>query len=193
MPFRQIMRLPSFSLIYWAAFAGSIALFIPFVILVAYATDHGLSDGQATTLLQVLGGTSVVSRLGLGALAGRTGVVRLYQGSFLFLGSSFALWLIAGSSYGMLLAFVLMLGIGYGGFIALAPAVAAQLFGVRGLGGILGATYTAAGLGGLIGPPIAGLLIDSTDSYTPTIVLCLVCGLVAFAIVSYVPSDGHST
>ena len=189
MPFLDIMRLPSFALIYFAALVGSVALFMPFVFLVTYATDNGISDGRAALLLQVLGGTSVVGRLGLGALAGRTGVVRLYQGSFLLLGVSFVLWLVAGSSFALLLAFVLALGVGYGGFIALAPAVAAQLFGVRGLGGILGASYTAAGVGGLIGPPLGGLLVDVTDGYTTTIVLSLAAGLVAFAILTRVPSD----
>ena len=35
--------------------------------------------------------------------------------------------------------FAVVMGVGYGGFIALAPAVAATLFGTTGLGGILGA------------------------------------------------------
>ena len=87
------------------------------------------------------------------------------------------------------LAALLALGVSYGGFIALAPAVAAQLFGVTGLGAILGASYTASGLGGLIGPPLGGLLIDVTDGYTATIVLALVAGLAAFAILVRVPSD----
>ena len=191
-PFMTIMRLPSFSLIYFSMLVGSIALFMPFVFLVDYATEQGLSDGQAAVLLQVLGATSVVGRLGLGALAGRTGVVRLYQVSFLCMALSFLIWLAAGSSFGMLVLFVIALGVSYGGFIALAPAVTAQLFGVTGLGAILGASYTAAGVGGLIGPPLGGYLIDATDGYTATIVLCLVAGLAAFAILVPVPSDRAS-
>ena len=60
----------------------------------------------------------------------------------------------------MLVLFTIVMGVAYGGFIALAPAVAAGLFGTVGLGAILGALYTAAAVGGLVGPPIVGEIID---------------------------------
>ena len=62
------------------------------------------------------------------------------------------------------------MGVAYGGFIALAPAVTAGLFGTVGLGGVLGALYTAAGLGGLVGPPLVGAVIDSTSYETGIVV-----------------------
>ena len=55
------------------------------------------------------------------------------------------------------------MGVAYGGFIALTPAVAAGLFGTVGLGAILGALYTAAAVGGLVGPPIIGAVIDGVS------------------------------
>src|SRR5439155_3482964 len=67
--------------------------------------------------------------------------------------------------YRGLLIFALVMGVGYGGFIALSPAVAAELFGVEGLGGTIGLLYTGAGVGALVGPPMAGFLIDATGSY----------------------------
>ena len=75
------------------------------------------------------------------------------------------IWLVAGSSYAVLVLFVLVLGVGYGGFVALSPIVIADRLGVAGLGSILGLLYTGPGLGGLIGPPSAGWLIDHTDGY----------------------------
>lgn len=186
-PLGEIIRLPGFALLYAAGFVGTLALFTPFVFLVPYATDHGISDGAAAALLAVLGGTSVVGRLGLGAL-GSSRVVRVYQGCFLALGGSFVLWLIAGSSYPLLITFAIVLGLGYGGFIALGPALAAHLFGIRGLGGVLGAMYTSAGFGGLIGPPFAGLLTDVTGSYTAAIVAALCFGLVSFVLLLRLPT-----
>ena len=50
----------------------------------------------------------------------------------------------------------LLLGVGYGGFVALGPEVALGYFGVTGLGGVMGLMFLAFGLGGLIGPPFAG-------------------------------------
>jgi MFS family permease len=73
---------------------------------------------------------------------------------------SYLLWMASDGRYGLLVAYTVVMGVGYGGFIALSPAVVAQLFGTDGMATILGATYTAAGIGGLIGPPVAGAIID---------------------------------
>ncbi len=94
---------------------------------------------------------------------------------------SFLIWLVAGDSYALLVLFAVVLGVAYGGFIALSPAVTADLFGPVGLGGVLGALYTAAGLGGLIGPPIAGELIDRYG-YPPALVASLCMALTGFLI-----------
>jgi MFS family permease len=50
---------------------------------------------------------------------------------------SFLLWLGA-PGYPRLVVFAVLLGVGYGGFVALGAALVASLFGVRGLGGLLG-------------------------------------------------------
>ena len=74
--------------------------------------------------------------------------------------ASHFVWLGAGDRYWQLVVYAAVLGLGYGGFIALSPAVAAQRFGLTGLGGVLGTLYTAAAVGSLGGPPLAGVLID---------------------------------
>ena len=140
----------------WRSSLISAALFVPFVFIKYYATDHGIDNGPATALVGVIGASSVVGRLGLGGLGARLGATRLTQLSFVVLTASFLLWLFAGDSYAMLVAFTIVMGVAYGGFIALTPAVAAGLFGTVGLGAILGALYTAAAIGGLVGPPIIG-------------------------------------
>ena len=81
------------------------------------------------------------------------------------------------------------MGVSYGGFIALAPAVAARLFGTVGLGAILGALYTSATVGGLIGPPIVGAIIDRT-SYAVGIVVAMVITALATAVLFLLPA-GH--
>jgi len=87
--------------------------------------------------------------------------MRLYRSCFVLSSASFLIWLVAGESYAMLIAFVLVLGVGYGGFVALSTIVVAERMGTEGLGSSLGLFYTSQGLGGLIGPPVAGLLIDA--------------------------------
>ena len=103
---------------------------------------------------------------------------------------SFLLWLGAGDSYAMLVLFAIVMGVAYGGFIALAPAVAAGLFGTVGLGAILGALYTAAAIGGLVGPPIVGddhrpVLLRGRASSSPW------CLTAAATVVLFMLPAGH--
>jgi MFS family permease len=93
---------------------------------------------------------------------------------------------VAGGSYPALVTFTIVMGVGYGGFIALAPAVAATLFGTVGLGTILGALYTAAGFGGLAGPPLAGAVIDGV-SYTAAIIMAIALSVAATVVLAALP------
>ena len=61
------------------------------------------------------------------------------------------IWLAADGRYGVLVLFAVVLGVGYGGFIALSPAAVAVMFGTNGMATILGATYTGAGMVGSLG------------------------------------------
>ena len=151
-PMRQIVRQRGFVILYAATLLLSTSLFVPFVFIKSYATDEGIDAGAAATLVGIIGASSVVGRLGLGGLGGRFGATRLMQASFVILTASFLIWLAAGASYPMLVLFTIVMGVAYGGFIALAPAVAAGLFGTVGLGAILGTLYTAAAIGGLDRP-----------------------------------------
>src|SRR5207253_6624232 len=74
------------------------------------------------------------------------------------------------------------MGSAYGGLVALSPAVVAQLFGVEGLGGMLGALFTSSSLSSLAGPPIVGLLIDYTGSYLWPAIFAGASGLAAFLV-----------
>lgn len=171
-----------FRALYLAGLLMTLALFVPFVFLKPYAEEHGIGSGAAAALISFLGAGSLAGRLVLGAVAGRLGVLRLYELCFVLLGGSFALWLVGGGSYIVLASFALVLGVSYGGYVALSPAAAAELFGLSGLGAVLGALYTAGGIGGLFGPAVAGSLIDATDSYTPAIALAMGLGLTAVLI-----------
>ena len=121
------------------------------------------------------------------------GSFRLYRTCLAIHGLSFVVWLVAGSSYAVLVLFVLVLGVGYGGFVALGPIVMADRMGVAGLGSILGLLYTAPGLGGLIGPPFAGWIIDRTDTYRWAIAGCVAVCVVSVVLLVGLPTthDGR--
>lgn len=178
---REAAAAGPFAPVYIGALLMTASLFVPFVFLVRYATDHGIDAGAAALLLSVLGASNVASRLVLTSLAGRVGAVRLYLMCFALLPVGLGLWLAAGDSYAILAVFAAVLGVSHGGYVALSPEVAAELFGVANLGTVLGALWTAAGVGGLLSPVLAGSLIDAAG-YTVTIVAAL--GFASLAVLA---------
>ncbi len=160
----------------------SVALYVAFGFVVDFATEEGIESGSAALLVGMIGASSVVGRLGLTTLSGRVPAVRLLQGCLAVQPVAFAVWLVADDSYPLLVTFALMLGVGYGGFVALGPEVALGYFGVVGLGGVIGLLFLAFGLGGLVGPPFGGWLADASNGSTIPIAFGVVMSALAFAL-----------
>ena len=176
---KRAVRRSEFWRLYFAGFFMSVALFIPFVFVVQYAKEQGISSSSAAFLITSLGVGSVLGRLGLGVVGIRVGVLPLIIMCFAIQPLSYVIWLVAGSNYILLLLFAALLGVGYGGFVALSPVAVVGIFGLEGFGGVLGVQYTSAGLGALVGPIGAGAIIDATGSYTVAIVGAIFISLVA--------------
>lgn len=186
---REALASPVFRRLQLSALASGLALFVPFVFVGQYAKERGVGNVAAAVLVGVLGGASVLARIGFGSLVRRFGSMPLYRTGFVLLAASFLIWFVAGSSYALLIVFALVLGVGYGGFVALSTIVIAERMGTEGLGSLLGVFYTTQGLGGLIGPIVAGATIDALDSYRPAIVACFVLEVLALALLRRLP-DG---
>lgn len=177
---REAYKSPTFRKLWIAALCYATALFIPFVFAVPYAKEQGISPVAAATLVGLLGGSSVLSRIGFSWLTNHFGTFRIFRFGFALCPIAFVTWLFAGSSFVTLVIFMLIMGIGYGSFVAVSPLVLADLFGVVGLGSLMGLFYTACGLGALLGPPMAGRMIDVSGSYTTPLLVGLGLGLIAF-------------
>ena len=186
------MRSRLFWLMYAVAFLICVGFFVPMVHLVPYAQDVGLSEAQGVSLVSLLGLGSLLGRFLMGSVAVRLGHARSLVAIGAGLGLLFLVWWGA-QSYWRLAAFAVSFGTLYGGYVALSPAASAELFGLNGLGSILGALYTAGGVGGLIGPPVAGLIIDRTGRYEPAIVTALVLGLMSVVVLRRAITAAGST
>ena len=184
---RDAVRSRPFQLLYLASFATSIGIFTPFAHLAPYARDEGFSDGFGALLVGLIGVGSTAGRLVLGSSADKVGR-RLALGlTFLAMGAALAWWLAATQGWS-LVAFALLFGVAYGGFVALVPALTADYFGGKSMGAILGWLYTAAAFGALIGPVLAGAVYDARDSYTLPIVLAVVMNVAAAGCIVLMPS-----
>ena len=177
----EFIRERNFIVLYVSSALANVATSIPFVFLPVYAREHGVSEVAAASLISCIGLTSMLGRVGLGTLADRVGLIRLYQAAVLALGLSYFIWL-AAHGYAMLVLFALAMGASYGGYVALNPSVVAELFGVAGMGVVLGTLYTSIAATALFGPPIVGAIIDRTGSYQIGILFTIVTTVAGFGV-----------
>jgi MFS family permease len=171
---REALGTRSFWLLYGSTLCCSMALFIPFVHLAPYARDHGLSARVGVMLMGLIGVGSIVGRFALAGFADRLGRRRtlsaLYAGMMLMLA-----WWLGSTAVWSLAVFALLFGTFYGGFVALAPALIMDYFGAKNVSGLIGLLYSAAGIGTLFGPTLAGMAYDLQQSYTLPIAVSIVC------------------
>ena len=161
---------------------ASLGMYTPIAHLVPYAEDRGISPQSAALLLSLLGVGSAVGRFAIGGAADRIGRWRGLGLSFGGIGLSSLVWLVSDGLAG-LGAFAVLLGLSWGGAVALAPSVMADYFGTRAVSGIIGVLYAGVGVGALVGPVIAGLVFDLWESYTVAIAYSAVAPVLGAACV----------
>ena len=153
--------------------------------LVPYALDRGLSETFSVSLIGLIGVGSVVGRFVMGGIADRIGR-RLGLGlTFVGMGAMLLLWLAANGPV-LLIAFALLFGTFYGGYVALIPALTADYFSGRNVSGIIGFLYTGAGIGAL-----AGLAFDLSGSYALPIAAGAAANLIAIACIAPIAEPVH--
>ena len=176
------IRSRPFFLLFLGFLLASFGQFTPIAHLVPYAEDRGISPQTAAALLSLLGVGSAVGRFVIGGAADRIGRWRGLGLSFGGVGLSCILWLV-GDGMIVLGIFAVLVGIFWGGSVALAPSVMADYFGTRAVSGIIGVLYAGVGFGALVGPIIAGLVFDLWQSYLIAIIYSIIAPVFAAAVV----------
>ncbi|MDE0133276.1 MAG: MFS transporter [Acidimicrobiaceae bacterium] len=171
-------QMGSSGVLFTIAVIGTIGLLIPFAI------NDGVPEIAAGLLGFTVGLSSIVGRLALTSLARPLGSVRLLKIAFAGLPVAYAIWFVTTrvgtleTKYGLLVAFAALLGVSYGGYVALLGDVTAHLFGLAGIGTLVGRFFFFAGTGALIGPPLLGFTQDVSGGITMPIVMV---GVIALA------------
>ena len=183
------VRSRPFLLMFAGFLLASLGMYTPIAHLVPYAEDRGISPQSAALLLSLLGVGSAVGRFAIGAAADRIGRWRGLGLSFGGLGLSSLVWLASDGMVG-LGVFAVLMGLCWGGAVALAPSVMADYFGTGAVSGIIGVLYAGVGVGALVGPVIAGLVFDLWASYTVAIAYSTVAPVIGAACVLACESPG---
>ena len=135
--------------------------------LVALVVDIGHSEALAALIFSIAGFLAVLGRLG-GFLSDRLGrEVTFTISSSLFLGSALALLMVLKSAQiDPLYIYAVTFGLGSGLTAPTISSAAADLFGGRNFGTILGFTNIGFGIGHGLGAWIGGVIYDYAGSYT---------------------------
>jgi predicted MFS family arabinose efflux permease len=190
MTLREALRSRGFIVLYSASLISSFGVFVPFVHLVPYAVDHGVTREVAALLVGVIGVGSTAGRFVLGGVADRMGRSRALTVMFLAMGGSLAVWYVSTTVWA-LAAFAFLYGVSYGGWVAVMPSVVMDLFGGRAVSSIIGVLYSSVALGTLVGPTAAGYAFDVAGSYTLPILIAVAANVVAAAVMQLSPSPSR--
>ena len=98
---------------------------------------------------------------------------------------------VAFTSFSLLLLYTLTFGFFSGGFLALLPSVAAELFGIERLGSVIGLLRTCMSVGSFLAGPLAGVLYAIQGNYTIPIIFAGICLLTGAGLVDWM-SDTSS-
>jgi MFS family permease len=159
--------------------------------LSAMLTDRGVTARGAAWCASVLGGSSLLGRVGVGRMLDRFFGPRVALAVNVI--TALGIYMLAHASTistGSLAA--TLIGIGAGGEAALTPYLLTRYFGLRGFSTLYGLTWTFYAVAAAIGPVILGRAFDATGSYSSLLVLLAAALALAAALNLALPKYPHS-
>ncbi|XP_037320476.2 monocarboxylate transporter 6 [Pungitius pungitius] len=168
MAFDQLLHNPRY-----CAYAAGITwmmlgFVVPLIYLVPYATAHGMEQGRAALLLSILGLVNIVVRPPFGVVFGMPWFkgrhIYVFSWALLVNGLSNGICCV-GPSFPVLLAYVVVYGLSMSVVGSLMFTVLMDVVEMSRFPSALGLLAIMESVTLLIGPPLAGVLIDWTGQY----------------------------
>jgi len=134
--------------------------------IMPYLSSIGITRSRASLVAMILPIMSVGGRLGFGWLGDKYGRRHIVAAAFAMMTVGLLFFSYAPAvGLWLLIPFLLLFGVGYGGSTATRPSMVAEYFGRANYGTILGLMVGINAVGAIIGPPLAGWVFDTWDSY----------------------------
>jgi MFS family permease len=131
-----------------------------------YLTSIGVIRSRSSLVATSVPLMSIIGRLGLGWLGDRFSTKTVTAWGFSFMGIGLLCFgYSATAGPWLLILFVIMFGIGYGGTNTLKPALIRQYFGRGSFGTLFGLIMGITTIGGIAGAPMAGFTYDTWGNY----------------------------
>jgi MFS family permease len=143
---------------------------------IAYLKDIGFSAIIAALVYSLLSGMGIIGRFGFGILAMRINLKKLVIASFLMQLCALVI-LMATKNYGLIYVYSVLFGISCGAIVVSLPTIVGQYFGHRSYPKIMGFVFPLCIVGQSMGPAIAGVIYDTTTTYTVAFILMTTASL----------------
>ena len=154
--------------------------------------DLQFSQTAAASIASTVLACSIFGRLFMGWLADRIPRKHVMILIYTLIAGSIPLLFFADTP-AALYAFAVIFGIGLGGEYMIIPLMAAELFGVRVLGRLMGVILTADGVAEATFPMLVGYLRDTTGSYRTGFVVLIALALAGTVAIAFLPRRGAAT
>ncbi|MBI5968010.1 MAG: MFS transporter [Deltaproteobacteria bacterium] len=187
----ETLRARNFWMLYLAFLFCFAAEQMVLVHIVPFGTAKGISTIQGALGLSFLGVGTILGRVGIGALSDKIGrVPSLIISCCIEAGSIFFVLAVKGPL--MLYIAMFLLGSVYGGTAVLCAVMLGDFFGLKNIGTIMGMWATSGVPAALLGPLMAGMIFDATESYFWAIIIAgILCIGAIMTAASIKPSQAH--
>lgn len=153
--------------------------------------DFKLAQGEIAATLSLILTGSIVGRLLMGWLADRWPKKRVMLLIYAIVAATIPLMVFAPSP-GLLKVFAFLFGVGLGGDYMIIPLMAAELFGLKMMGRVMGVVLTADGVAEATLPVAVAALRDRTGTYATGFLLLMGLAAVGAIAVALLPRSGQA-
>lgn len=154
--------------------------------------DLQYTQGQAAGIMSLVLGSSIIGRLLMGWLADRFAKKHIMLLIYALVSLAILL-LYSNHSSSAIYVFAVIFGIGLGGDYMIIPLMAAELFGVKVMGRVMGLVLTMDGLAEAFGPILAGALRDRTGSYAMGFTVLIILSVIGCIAVALLPRKQNTS
>jgi MFS family permease len=141
--------------------------------VMTYLSTVGIERSLASFVASGIPIMTIVSRLGFGWLGDKFDKRRVMASGYTLMFFGLVLFsTVTITRTWMLIPFIIIFGLGYGGPIPVMPAILREYFGRSQLGTLIGFVMGIAMVGGIISPPITGWIFDTFGSYQIAWFMC---------------------
>ncbi|KAG9323427.1 hypothetical protein KVV02_008827 [Mortierella alpina] len=173
----------SYTLIFVGTNLFALVYLVPLLLAPSYATSIGLTAAQGATMISISSAVGIVSRIIIGYISDRYGVLNSTVVCCFISGLACLLLWLQAQSYALLATFMVFYGCFAGSSIMLFPVAATRAVPASRVSSALGFVFFAHTIGYLLGTPLAQFIIQvQHGGYAGAIVFVgianLICGVI---------------